>query len=168
MAVLNQTISRSPKFLEQTDTPQAAFVQAKDAFADATVLQHQSPDALQCLNVAASDEAVGAVLELRLTGKWKLLAFFSRKLRRAKTKYSAFDRELLSMHLSVTLESAPPPHARFDHVLLAHRQASDTFLPWVIGLRDGPKQYLCMMSLLILVQEYFYATGKNVLVFQVT
>ena len=71
------------------------FVQAKDALAHATMLQHRSPDALLCLNVDASDAALGAVLEQGIAGTWKPLAFFSGKLRTAETKYSAFDRELL-------------------------------------------------------------------------
>ena len=92
MALLCQAISRNPKFWEWTDTLLAAFVQAKNALAHATMLQHSSPDALLCLNVDVSDAAVGAVLEQGIAGTWKPLAFFNRKLHPAETKYSAFDR----------------------------------------------------------------------------
>ena len=94
-------LSRSPNFLEWTETLQAGFVQAKEALAHATLLQHPFPDAPLCLSIDASDVAVVAILEQRTASTWKPLAFFSRKLRPAETKYSAFDRHLLSMHLSV-------------------------------------------------------------------
>ena len=45
--------------------------------------------------------AVGVVLEQFAGGLLRPLAFFSRTLRNPETKYSAFDWELLAMHLSI-------------------------------------------------------------------
>ena len=51
--------------------------------------------------VDASDSHVGAVLQQKLQGSWSLLAFFSKKLSSAESKYSAFDRELLAAYSAV-------------------------------------------------------------------
>ena len=45
--------------------------------------------------------AVGAVLEQWISGTWKPIGFFSKKLNPAVTKYSAFDREFLAIYLSI-------------------------------------------------------------------
>lgn len=41
-----------------------------------------------------------AALEQLINGKWKLLAFYSRKLSDPEIKYSAFERELLAIYLA--------------------------------------------------------------------
>ena len=64
-------------------------------------------------------------------------------------------------HVKAPLESNPPSHARFDHVNIdiwarcRHRQASGTFLPWLIGLHNGPQQFLSLMPLPIIELEHF-------------
>ena len=45
--------------------------------------------------------AIGAVLEQHCNGVWQPLAFYSQQLRKAERKYSAFDRELLAIYLSI-------------------------------------------------------------------
>ena len=78
-----------------------AFITAKDALADATLLIHPVADASTALTVDASQIAVGAVLEQLVNGIWRPLGFFSRKLREPReTKYPAFDRELLGAFLA--------------------------------------------------------------------
>ena len=54
-----------------------------------------------CLVTDASDTAVGAVLQQRIESVWSPLAYFSRKLKPAETKYSMFDRELLAIDLAI-------------------------------------------------------------------
>ncbi|GBM90893.1 hypothetical protein AVEN_46383-1 [Araneus ventricosus] len=49
----------------------------------------------------ASDFAVGAVLQQHIESKVEPLGFFSRKLSATEKKCSTFDRELLSIYLSV-------------------------------------------------------------------
>ena len=61
---------------------------------------HPHADKPIALTVDASGAAIGAVLEQNL-GSWKPVAFFSRKLRAAEQKYSAFDRELLAAYLAI-------------------------------------------------------------------
>ena len=53
------------------------------------------------LAVDASDTHIGAVLQQKLQGSWSPLAFFSKKLSSAKSKYSAFDRELLAAYSAI-------------------------------------------------------------------
>ena len=49
-----------------------------------------------------SNRAVGAELAQKSkNGDWRPLAFFSRALNKAEQKYSAFDRELLAIYLSI-------------------------------------------------------------------
>ena len=49
----------------------------------------------------ASDTAVGAVLQQQINGEWKPIAFFSKRLKPAETRYSTFDRELLAIYLAI-------------------------------------------------------------------
>ena len=49
----------------------------------------------------ASDVAVGAVLQQYVNGQWCPIAFFSKSLKAAETRYSTFDRELLAIYLAV-------------------------------------------------------------------
>ena len=49
----------------------------------------------------ASDTAVGAVLQQHINSEWRPIAFFSKKLKPAETRYSTFDRELLAMYLAI-------------------------------------------------------------------
>uniref|UniRef100_A0A3Q2WY89 Gypsy retrotransposon integrase-like protein 1 n=1 Tax=Haplochromis burtoni TaxID=8153 RepID=A0A3Q2WY89_HAPBU len=77
-----------------------AFSDAKSALANAALLAHPSPSAQIALTTNASDIAVGAVLEQRISGVWQPLAFFSRTLRDSERNYSVFDRELLALHLA--------------------------------------------------------------------
>ena len=65
------------------------------------VLNHPVLGAALSLAVDGSDSHVGAVLQQRLCGSWAPLAFFSKKLSSAKSKYSAFDRELLAAYSSI-------------------------------------------------------------------
>ena len=64
------------------------------------MLVHPHVDKPIALTVDASGAAIGAVLEQNL-GSWQPVAFFSRKLRAAEQKYSAFDRELLAAYLAI-------------------------------------------------------------------
>ncbi len=80
---------------------QEAFLQAKQAVCRATQLSHPDPEAVISLAVDASNTHVGAVLQQAEGSAWRPLAFFSRKLDPAQTKYSAFDRELLAAFLAV-------------------------------------------------------------------
>nr|VZI18508.1 unnamed protein product [Spirometra erinaceieuropaei] len=78
-----------------------AFERIKNSLADATSLTHPAPEAQLSLMVDASTVAVGAVLQQHLAGSTQSLAFFSKKLLPAETRYSTFGRELLAIYLAV-------------------------------------------------------------------
>ena len=82
-----------------------AFLDAKPALANATMLAHPSPDAPITITIDASDYAVGAVHKQWLSGAWQPLAFFSRQLRPSKR-----------CHANAPLVQFPVPGRRFNHV----------------------------------------------------
>ena len=79
----------------------AAFATIKEALADATLLSHPKADAPTCIMTDASDVAVGGVLQQYIDGDWHPIAYFSRGLKSAETRYSTFDRELLAVYLAI-------------------------------------------------------------------
>ena len=80
----------------------AAFESGKQAVLNVTELAHPKLEAEILLAVDASGTHVGAVLQQQLPGSsTRSLAFFSVKLNNAQQKYSAYDRELLAVYLSV-------------------------------------------------------------------
>ena len=106
--------------LEWTEDAVSAFNKTKEALADATLLTHPKPNAPTCLMTDASDTAVGAALQQFIGNSWQPIAFFSKKLKPAETRYSTFDRELLAIYLSIKhfrhfLEGRP------FHVLTDHK-----------------------------------------------
>ncbi|BHF65361.1 hypothetical protein SprV_0200837100 [Sparganum proliferum] len=78
-----------------------AFERIKTSLADATLLAHPAPEAPLSLMVDASTVAVGAVLQQHINDSTRPLAFFSKKLSPAETRYSTFGRELLAIYLAV-------------------------------------------------------------------
>ncbi|XP_064463435.1 uncharacterized protein LOC135374389 [Ornithodoros turicata] len=84
-------------------TPEAAaaFQAIKQAIVSSSLLFHPQHDAPTSIMVDASSTAVGAVLQQRISGAWRPLAFFSRKMKPLETRYSAFGRELLAIYLTV-------------------------------------------------------------------
>ena len=92
---------KRPHAIAWTPATEAAFGAAKSALSKAALLAHPLPDAPTALTTDASDLGVGAVLEQRVGQRWAPLAFFSRKFTPAQAKYSAFDKELLAVHLAI-------------------------------------------------------------------
>ena len=48
-----------------------------------------------------SAKYIGAVLQQQINDEWKPIAFFSKRLKPAETRYSTFDRELLAIYLAI-------------------------------------------------------------------
>ena len=90
-----------PKVLVWSQDMLKSFDATKDALANATLLYHPVQGAPTALTSDASDTALGAVLEQRIRGVWRPLAFFSRQLRKPERNYATFDRELLGIHLAI-------------------------------------------------------------------
>lgn len=103
MQPLFQALAKKPDKRDFTWTEEMdqAFTTTKSALASATMLTHPLPNAPISLTSDASDVAVGAVIQQWVRKAWRPLAFFSRQLRPAETRYSAFDRELLAIYLAI-------------------------------------------------------------------
>ena len=84
-----------------TKEMEEAFVDSKRGLYNSVELAHPELNAQLSLTVDASDSHVGAVLNQHVEGRERPLAFFSVKLDAAQSKYSAFDRELLAVYLSI-------------------------------------------------------------------
>lgn len=78
-----------------------AFEKCKSTLSKTTLLAHPVHDVPLALVTDASNAALGAVLQQKINEEWQPLAFFSKKMNRAQTSYSAYDRELLSIYESV-------------------------------------------------------------------
>ena len=116
--------------IEWSTDCQEAFEKAKSALANATLLHHPRPDAPTSITTDASGTSIGGQIEQLQAGLWKPIAFFSRKLSPAETKYAAFDRELLAVfcaikHFRHFLEGRPFT-AFTDHKPLTSAIASAT------------------------------------------
>ena len=97
------TKSSRNKFIKWDSYPNAlkAFVAAKNALADATLLRYPAREGEITICTDASNLAVGAVLQQQQEGEWVPLSFFSRKLNKAEINLSTFGKELLAAYLSV-------------------------------------------------------------------
>jgi len=87
--------------LEWSKEMEDAFSSIKKALSEAAELAHPVVEAELRLAVDASNTHVGAVLEQKSGAGFRPLGFFSRKLEPAQTRYSTFDRELLSCYLAI-------------------------------------------------------------------
>ena len=101
LAPLTNALKGPGKSLQWNPTLESAFSNTKLLLSAIPVLTHPVPGASVSLSVDASDSHVGAVLQQKLHGSWAPLAFFSKKLSSAESKYSAFDRELLAAYSSI-------------------------------------------------------------------
>ena len=101
---------------------ESAFLKLKKDLANSTMLSFPDQDALTRLVTDASDTAIGAVLEQFSDESWKPVAFHSKLLRESEKKYSAYDRELLAIKISLIhfkhiIEGISPAlfHVATDH-----------------------------------------------------
>ena len=123
---------------------QQAFKKAKVALSEAAILAHPLSELELSLAVDASDHHVGRVLQQKCAAGWQPLAFFSRKLNAAETKYSMLDRELLACmaairHFRCLVEGRVFPlytdHKPLTYLLASKRMrgqhdSSDTWPTW--------------------------------------
>jgi cleavage and polyadenylation specificity factor subunit 1 len=87
--------------VEWTPAMREAFEAAKQMLCQAACLAHPDMAAQLSLAVDASDSHIGAVLQQSSPLGPQPLAFFSRKLNAAQSRYSTFDRELLACYEAV-------------------------------------------------------------------
>ncbi|KMQ85815.1 gag-pol polyprotein [Lasius niger] len=104
-ATLNEALkrphSKGKKPIEWTQEMDQAFERCKDSLSRATLLAHPDPAAELAVTTDASATAIGAVIQQRTQEGWQPLAFLSKKLSEAQTKYSPYDRELLAIYTTV-------------------------------------------------------------------
>lgn len=104
-AILHEYLKGAKKkdnrIIPWTDEAISKFEQCKSDLANAAMLTYPCSDFPLALVSDASDLAVGSVVQQLEPQGWRPLAFFSKKLNSAQRSYSAYDRELLSMYLSV-------------------------------------------------------------------
>nr|VZI42611.1 unnamed protein product [Spirometra erinaceieuropaei] len=98
---LTSLLSGYQRTFELTPAALTSFEQVKALLADATLLTHFHADAPISLMIDASTVAVGAVLQQSLPDSTVPLAFLSRKLSKAETRYNICGRELLVVYLAV-------------------------------------------------------------------
>ncbi len=93
-----KNLGQSRLFL--TANARRAFIELKQAFVEALILNHFDPERHIQIETDASDYAIGGILS-QLTsdnlGRWHPVAFFSRKMIPAKTRYETHDGELLAI-----------------------------------------------------------------------
>ena len=87
--------------LRWNESTESAFSESKRILANATFLVHPDPSAALNITCDASNFAVGGVLQQYIDNVWQPLSFFSKKLNPAKTRYSAFDHELLAVYATI-------------------------------------------------------------------
>ena len=97
---LHELLRKGNKFiwLSACDETMSAII---SRLANSVTLQHPNPEAELALSTDAFDSGAGAVLEQKVRGSWRPLAFFSKSFNPAQCKYSAFDRELLAIRLAL-------------------------------------------------------------------
>jgi len=101
LSPLHELTKGKVKTVIWNDECQLAFDFAKTALAEGTLLIHPSPTARTSITVDASDKMLGGMLEQEFDGIWKPISFYSQKLSKAESKYSAFDRELLAIYANI-------------------------------------------------------------------
>ena len=92
---------RSRKPLDWTPECDEAFQAIKEKLAQAALLAYPDTNSPLSLMVDASDRAIGGVVQQLKDNAWQPIAFFSRKLLPAETRYSTFGRELLAVYLTI-------------------------------------------------------------------
>ena len=120
-------LTRKDLAFEWTDEAEAAFQDLKERFTEASILATFDPSKKIILETDSSDFAIGACLnQPDETGKFKPIAYYSRKLSPAELNYDIHDKELLAIVVAfeqwrVYLEgSTYPVQVWTDHKNLIH------------------------------------------------
>nr|CAX83701.1 pol polyprotei [Schistosoma japonicum] len=101
MQPLKDLLKGKPKEFKLTSEAVEALNQLKNKLARTATLTYPNSHHPFALMVDASDKAVGGTHNQLVKNAWKAIAFFSKKLAPAKTRYSTFSRELLAIYLTI-------------------------------------------------------------------
>ncbi len=89
------------RVFEWTPAAERAFVKLKEALTQAPILGYSQAEGEFILDTDASNHGVGAVLAQQQGGEKKVLAYYSRALRRPERNYCVTRRELLAIVKSI-------------------------------------------------------------------
>lgn len=101
MLPLTKLCSNDNTLFVLSDEALAAFTKLKSMLSDSVLLAHPNPNASLCLLTDASHTALGGALHQEENSITVPLAFFSKKMLPAETRYSTFGRELLAIYSAV-------------------------------------------------------------------
>nr|CAX82619.1 Transposon Ty3-G Gag-Pol polyprotein [Schistosoma japonicum] len=101
MQPLTDLLKGKPKEFKLTSEAVEAIKQLKDKLARTATLTYPNSHHPFALMVDASDKAVAGTLNQLVKNAWKMIAFFSKKLVPAETRYSILGRELLAIYLTI-------------------------------------------------------------------
>ena len=99
MRPLTDALAGAPRQLQWTAQMTTAFEWTKQRLASAALLCHPVPGANLQINTDASTKAIAGAIHQVVQGCLKPLGFFSRQTLPAKSRYSAYDLELLAIYL---------------------------------------------------------------------
>ncbi|GBM73347.1 hypothetical protein AVEN_37597-1 [Araneus ventricosus] len=92
------SVCKSSEQLKWNENAEQAFIVAKNAIAEVTLLRHPVPGAQLSLWVDASDVAIEGTLSQLSQGQFEPIGIFSMKLNKSQRKWSTYDRELFSIY----------------------------------------------------------------------
>ncbi|GBO10971.1 Retrovirus-related Pol polyprotein from transposon 297, partial [Araneus ventricosus] len=92
---------RDKTTIDWSEAAVQAFQTCKNSIAQAALLAHPNSEAKLSLVVDASNTGIAGTLQQAYLKNTQPLAFFSRKLTLAESRYSTYDRELLAVYSSV-------------------------------------------------------------------
>ncbi|CAH8600933.1 unnamed protein product [Schistosoma curassoni] len=101
MQPLTDSLKGKPKEFKLFSDAVEAIKQLKDKLAQATTIIYPKSLSPLPLMVDASDKAVSGTLNQLVKNAWKPIAFLSKRLAPAETRYSTFGRELLAIYLTI-------------------------------------------------------------------
>ena len=110
--LLTDALAGTPRQLSWDDNMTAAFMQAKERLAKASMLFHPITDAELQVHTDASMRAIAGTIHQVVDGQSQPLGFFSRRTSAAESRYSAYDLELLAIYSTLL---------KFWHVLEGRR-----------------------------------------------
>ncbi|UYV77645.1 hypothetical protein LAZ67_15001806, partial [Cordylochernes scorpioides] len=92
---------KDKRLINWTEEAKEIFNKCKNDLAKATLLSCPNSELPLSLCTDASNWAIGAVLQQYEKEAWKPIALFSKKLNESQKNYSTYDRELLSIYMSI-------------------------------------------------------------------
>lgn len=151
---LNILLKQDAKF-EWTSLQQESFEKLKNILTSEPLLQYPDFEKEFVLTTDASDKAIGAVLSQGEIGKDLPIAYASRTLNKAETRYSTIERELLAIVWSVK-QFRPYIYGRTFKIVTDHKP-----LTWMFNIKDPGSR---LMRWRIKLEEYqftvVYKQGK--------